>query len=74
MTYYAIRNKRTGLYISGTCHSYSDGKPRQISSSATRPPRLFSEVELRPEIRARKINLKYYEVVAVEVRQKESTP
>lgn len=71
MTYYAIRNKRTGKYISGTDYSCKDGKPRQIMHSALRPPRLFNGVELRAEMLVRRINLKYYEVVAVEVRQKE---
>ena len=71
MTYYAIRNKRTRKYIGGTDFSYKDGKPRQIPSSSLRPPLLFSGAELKAEIRVRRINLKYYEVVAVEVRQKE---
>ena len=71
MTYYAIRNKQTRQYISGTDFSCKDGKPRQMTSTALRPPRLFSGAELHSEIRSRKINLKYYEVVAVEVREKE---
>lgn len=71
MTYFAIRNKRTGQYISGTDFSYRDGKPRQMLSSAFRPPRLFSGLEIDTEILVRRINLKYYEVVPVEVRQKE---
>lgn len=71
MTYYAIRNKRTGKYIAGTDHSRKDGRPRQIMHSALYPPRLFNGVELRAEMRVRQINSKYYEVVAVEVREKE---
>lgn len=71
MTYYAIRSKRTKKYISGTDFSCADGKPRQIMSSALRPPLLISGAELYAQMKRRGINEKYYEVVAVEVRPKE---
>ena len=71
MTYYAIRNKKTRQYISGTDYSRKAAKPCQIMSSALRSPLLISEAALRTEILVRHINLKYYEIVAVEIKEKE---
>lgn len=65
--YYAIRNKQTGKFISGTDFRYRP--PRQIPVSAYRPPMLFTGHELLAEIEHRKINLDRYEVVAVEVTE-----
>lgn len=67
MLYYAIRNKRTLQYISGTNYNYSP--PHQIKASAFRSPKLFTGDELNFEIKRRAINLKYYEVVAVEIKE-----
>jgi hypothetical protein len=71
MTYYAIRNKKTRQYISGTDYRVSASKPCQIMSSALRPPLLISGATLQTEILVRHINLKYYEIVAVEIKEKE---
>ena len=65
--YYAIRNKRTGKYISGTDFRYHP--PHQILESAYRPPKLFTGHELLGEIEHRKINLNCYEVVAVGISE-----
>lgn len=69
MQYYAIQYKKTGQYIAGTDFSRGHGKPRQILSSIMRPPKLFNGEELQIEIERRKIDLKHYRVVVVEVRK-----
>ena len=68
--YYAIRNKRTMQYISGTDFNYSP--PRQIKASALRPPKLLTGAELNFEIKHRQINLKYYEIVTVRIKEIEA--
>lgn len=65
--YYAIRNKQTGKYISGTDFRYRP--PRQIPASEYCAPRLFADCELHAEIEYRKINLARYEVVAVAITE-----
>lgn len=69
MKYYAIQDRKTGRYISGT--NFRGVKPRQMLSTAYRPPRLFHGEELASEIRRRHINTKHYKVVVVEVRRAE---
>ena len=69
MIYYAIQNKATGRYISGTDFSCTDGKPRQIGSTALHPPLLLSGAELDTEIKRRGISLERYRVVAVEIKE-----
>ena len=69
MQYYAIQHKRTGRYVAGTDFSQADGKPRQILSDSLKPPKLFNGEELQIEIDRRRINLKEYGIVVVEVRK-----
>ena len=69
MIYYAIKNKKTGRYVSGTNFNYSDGKPRQIMHTSGRPPKLFTGLDILLEIKCRDINLKHYDVVAVQVKE-----
>lgn len=61
--YYAIRNKKTGKYVSGTDFRYSP--PHQISASEYRPPLLFAPKEVLIQIRHRSINTKRYELVTI---------
>lgn len=67
--YYAIQNKRTGRYISGTDFSRNASKPQQIMSSDLRPPLLLNGLELNSEIKHRGISLDRYRVVAVEIKE-----
>lgn len=67
MKYYAIQHKATGRYISGTDFSRADGKVRQIFASPNRPPLLLGGERLSLELKHRRIDLKRYAVVVVEV-------
>jgi hypothetical protein len=71
MKYYAIQEKATGRFISGTDFSRADGKPRQMFVTPSRAPLLISGDRLGSELRHRHIDLKHYEVVVVEVRKVE---
>jgi hypothetical protein len=70
--YYAIQEKATGRYVSGTDFSRADGRPHQIFASSIRPPLLFSGDRIGYEIKRRGIDLKRYEVHVVEIRKAES--
>ena len=66
--YYAFRNKRTKKLISGTDYRYNP--PHQIAASEWRPPLIISAAHkniLEATILNRRINLKRYEVVEVDV-------
>ena len=69
--YYAIREKATLRYISGTDFSRADGRCHQIFASLSRPPLLLSGAQLQYELERRRINLERFEVVVVEVRKAE---
>ena len=67
MTYYVLKNKRNGRYISGT----DFGTRRQILANENRPPKLFPKDDgiIKTEMFVRHINPKTYKVVEVEVRE-----
>jgi hypothetical protein len=69
MQYYAIQHKKTKRFLAGTDFSRSASKPRQILSNLERPPKLFIGENLQTEIDCRRINLKDYRIVVVEVRR-----
>ena len=71
MKYYAIREKATGRFISGTDFSRVDGRPRQMFASPSQPPLLLSGERLGYELKRRRIDLKRYEVLVVEIRKAE---
>ena len=60
--FYAIRNKKTKRYITGTDYRYY---PPHQRTNAYFPPLLFTEYNLYREIMHRKISSRYYEVVTV---------
>ena len=61
--FYAIRNIKTGKYVSGTNYRYRP--PHQISANEWRPPLLFAPRNLLTQIRLHSINMKRYEAVKV---------
>lgn len=66
--YYAIRNKRTKKFISGTDYRYNP--PHQIAASEWRPPLIISAAHhtfLETTILHRRINMKRYEVVKINI-------
>jgi len=65
MVFYAIKNKKTGKLITGT--TWND---RQLFSDIY-PPKLFDKTIIDTEIKCRKINLKYYKIVKVEIKELE---
>lgn len=67
MIYYAIKNRKNGLFISGT--DFRRSPPRQILQDRLHPPKLFHGAELLTEIQRRGINLKYYAVVTVNLKE-----
>lgn len=60
--YYAIRNIKTGQYISGTDKKHRPA--RQIPADEYRAPLLFTGSRLLAEIRTREINPELLEVKA----------
>lgn len=62
--FYAIRNKKTKRYITGTDYRYY---PPHQRTNAYFPPLLFTEFNLYREIKHRKISSRYYEVVTVDI-------
>lgn len=70
---YVIRRKKDGALVTGTDYRYY---PRhQILQYPTKPPLIISDYDgelpesIQAEIKHRGINLKYYEIVPVEIRQ-----
>ena len=63
--YFAIRNKKTKKFISGTDFRYSP--PHCIMTDEYSPPMIFTTLNLREELNRRKINLKRYEVVVITI-------
>ena len=70
---YVIRRKKDGALVTGTDYRYS---PRhQILQYPTKPPLIISDYDgdlpenVECEIKHRGINLKYYEIVPVEIKQ-----
>lgn len=70
---YVIRRKKDGAIVTGTDYRYS---PRhQILQYPTKPPLILSDYDgeipesIQMEIKRRGINLKYYEIVPVEIKQ-----
>ena len=71
MKYYAIREKATLRFVAVTDFSHGDGSCRQIFASPYHPPLLLCAERLGPELKRRHIDLKRYEVIAVEIRKAE---
>ena len=67
MKYYAIKRKKDGKFISGTDFRYCP--PRSIFADEFRPPLLIAEYNIKFSLLYRKINLKYYDIVSVEVKE-----
>ena len=65
--WYAIRHKKSGKYIYGTDFNYD--RNRQRLSDDLCPPMLFSRISLEVEIIHRQIDLRYYEVVPVQLKE-----
>lgn len=68
---YAVRRKKDGALVTGTDYRYF---PRhQILQYPTKPPLILSDYDgdipecVENEIKCRGINLKYYEIVPVEI-------
>lgn len=68
MKYYAIQEKATGRFVSGTDFSRADGKTRQIYASPERAPLLLSWFPLCKEIKRGHIDTERYQVVVVEIQ------
>ena len=66
ITLYAIKHKEYGRFITGTDFNYT--APRQIMSVYD-TPLLFTEYNLKSEIKRRHINLNRYKVCIVEVKE-----
>lgn len=69
---YVIRRKKDGALVTGTDYRYY---PRdQILQYPTKPPLIISDYDgelpesIQAEIKHRGINLKYYEIVPVEIK------
>lgn len=69
---YVIRRKKDGAIVTGTDYRYY---PRhQILQYPTKPPLIISDYDgeiqesVQTEIKRRGINLKYYEIVPIEIR------
>lgn len=62
-TYYAIREIKTGRIIA--YHDMFSKPPKPYWASWTRPPKLFSAIELPGEIKRRCIPAKSYELVEI---------
>ena len=60
--FYAIRNKKTKKYITGTDYRYF---PHHQRTNPYLPPLLFTEFNLCSEIDHRMISSRYYEVVII---------
>ncbi len=65
--WYAIRHKKSGKYLYGTDFNYD--RNRQQLSDDLRSPMLFSRRDLEFQIIHRQIDLKYYEVVPVQLKE-----
>ncbi len=66
--WYAIRHKKTGKFLYGTDFNYD--KPRQRLTDNNSPPKLFDDYNLELELYRRRINLRLYEVVEIELTVK----
>ena len=70
---YVIRRKKDGALVTGT--DFRRFPRRQILRSPTCPPLIISDYDgdlpesLESEIKNRCINLKYYEIMPVEIKQ-----
>lgn len=62
--FYAVKNRNTGKYVTGT--DFSRGKPRQIMAK-DRPPLILGDCGI--EGVEREISRKRYKIVPVEVRE-----
>lgn len=67
--WYAFKNRRNGKLIRGT--DFRRSPPRQILADENLPPKLFNGYELLSEMRRRNINTKTYDVICVEVKERE---
>lgn len=65
--FYAIKHKISGNFIRGTDYNYSP--PRQRICTPDDAPLLLSESVLDSNLKARRIDLKNFEVVPVEIRE-----
>lgn len=65
--WYAIKHKKSGKYLHGTDFNYNSN--RQRLSDDLCPPNLFSRISLEVEIIRRQIDLRYYEVVPVQLKE-----
>lgn len=63
--WYAIRHKKTGKLVGGTDFRYNN--PHQRLSDDFLPPKLFSDINIDNELKHRRINTKYYDVVKVDL-------
>lgn len=66
---YAIKNRRTNRYISGTNFNRLNGIPVQMYADEISPPRLFTDFDLDLEIKRRHINLKTFKVVCIKIEE-----
>lgn len=66
--FYAIKHKKSGKYIQGTDYNYSPPRQRMCETEDD-APLLLNEAVLDTNLKARRINLKLYEVVPVEIRE-----
>lgn len=70
---YVIRRKKDGALVTGT--DFRHFPHSQILRYPTRPPLIISDYDgnlpesLESEIKNRCINLKYYEIVQIEIKQ-----
>ena len=72
MNYYAIRNKRTKRFITGTDYRYVP--PHQRTSDNVCVPLIFNDLTLYQQIRRREISFRNYEVVTIDIRKSVTTP
>ena len=72
MNYYAIRNKRTKRFITGTDYRYDP--PHQRTSDNVYVPLIFNDLTLYQQIRRREISFRNYEVVTIDIRTSVTTP
>lgn len=65
--FYAIKHKASGNFVRGTDYNYSP--PRQRICTPDDAPLLLSKSVLDSNLKARRIDLKKFEVVPVEIRE-----
>ena len=70
---YVIRRKKDGALVTGTDYRYYPH--HQILKYPTKPPLIISDYDgelpesIQAELKHRGINLKYYEIVPIEIKQ-----